>query len=100
MSQMGSYFISGVFPPGTAVVTLTGDVGGPVGPDFANNINILGGADIMVTGNPGTNTLTIDFTGAAAASSFPTDSGTATPAGGVLNIFGADGIATSGAGKS
>jgi len=44
---------------GADLETLTGDVGGPVGPDANRNINTLGTAgEILVTGNPGTNTLT------------------------------------------
>lgn len=59
MSQSGSYN-NGVFPPGTVVQDLTGNSGGPVGPDGANNINVIGdGTSITVVGNPGTNTLTI-----------------------------------------
>ena len=52
--------ITGI-PPGT-VATLTGNEGGAVGPDGSNNINILGGSGIDVSGNPGTNTLTITST--------------------------------------
>lgn len=43
----------------TAIVTLTGNSGGAVGIDAANNINIQGGIGINVAGNPATNTLTI-----------------------------------------
>lgn len=44
---------------GPSIRTLTGDVGGPVGPDVNGNINTLGTAgEILVTGTPGTNTLT------------------------------------------
>lgn len=40
--------------------TLTGNTGGAVGPDTNANINVKGdGTTITVTGNPGTNTLTI-----------------------------------------
>lgn len=96
MSQAGRY-LSGT---GAAPVeTLTGNVGGPVGPDGAGNINVLGGNDITVTGNPGTNTLTIDLD-ANLADTFTTDAGNAVPAAQVLNILGADGIATSGAGNT
>jgi hypothetical protein len=49
-----------------AVLTLTGNAGGPVGPSGLGNINVIGGADINITGNPGTNTLTVDFTGLSA----------------------------------
>jgi hypothetical protein len=41
------------------IATLTGDIGGPVGPDGVDNINIIGSGPITVTGNAGTNTLTI-----------------------------------------
>ena len=61
MSQSGVYYTG---TPGVGPVdTLTGDVGGAVGPDGASNINILGGDNITVTGTPGTNTLTIATTG-------------------------------------
>lgn len=42
------------------VETITGTSGGPVAPDGAGNINLLGGPDVTVVGNPGTNTLTIN----------------------------------------
>lgn len=59
MSQITSYGF-GIFPPGAVVETLTGNSGGAVGPDGANNINVVGdGVTIDVSGNPGTNTLTI-----------------------------------------
>lgn len=53
------------FDHGTAladVETLTGNSGGAVGPNGAGNINVLGADNITVTGNPGTNTLTITDT--------------------------------------
>jgi hypothetical protein len=37
---------------------LTGDVGGPVGPDAAFNINLLTGNGLTTTGVPATNTIT------------------------------------------
>jgi hypothetical protein len=40
-----------------------GNTGGPVGPNSANTIFIVGSGDISVTGNPSTNTLTISATG-------------------------------------
>lgn len=61
MSQITKYSSGGTILPD--VETLTGDVGGPVGPDGAFNINILGGNNILTTGNPGTNTITIDLNG-------------------------------------
>ncbi len=86
MSQAGR-FISSSPAPGT-VLTLTGNSGGAVGPDGSGNINVVGdGTTVTVAGNPGTDTLTISVAGAV-ADSFHADSGTATPAGGILNIDG------------
>ena len=44
-----------------AVDTLTGDTGGAVGPDGANNINLITGVGLTSTGNPGTNTITFSL---------------------------------------
>lgn len=57
MSQSG--FLTAAGGGGTDLLTLTGDVGGVVTPDGAGNINILGGDGVLVTGDPGANTLTI-----------------------------------------
>lgn len=59
MSQSGPLSSSG--SGGPVVETLTGNSGGPVGPDAAFNIDILGNTStgITVVGNAGTNTLTI-----------------------------------------
>ena len=52
--------LSATPPPPGFLETLTGNSGGPVGPDASDNINVIGdGTTINVTGNPGTNTLTI-----------------------------------------
>ncbi len=87
---------------GTGVMSsLTGNSGGAVFPT-AGNTNLLGTGVITVVGNPGTSTLTITPSGAI-ASSFPTDSGTATPSSGVLNVLGgtaARDINTSGSGNT
>ncbi len=61
MSQAG-IFISGAHPSGP-IQTLTGNSGGPVGPDGAGNIDILGGTGINIVGSPGANTLTVNITG-------------------------------------
>lgn len=84
---------------GTGILTITGDSGGAVGPDGANNINILGGTNVTIAGNAGLNTLTVTL-GGAVSTSFPTDAGIAIPAAGVLNILGAGGTTTSGAGNT
>lgn len=98
MSQSGVYS-SGV-KPSVIVETLTGNTGGAVGPT-GNNINVVGdGTTVNVTGNPGTSTLTISASGGGIPGVFDTDSGNATPAGGVLNIFGGNNIHTTGAGNT
>ncbi len=85
---------------GANLETLTGDVGGAVGPDGARNINTLGTAgQILVTGNPGTNTLTWSLAGASAIQ-YTEDVGVAVPVANNLNIFGIGGITTSGAGDT
>lgn len=42
---------------------LEGNMGGPVGPNASNIIFVVGSGNISVSGNPGTNTLTISTTG-------------------------------------
>jgi len=79
--------------------TLTGNTGGAVGVDASNNINIIGAGDLTVTGNPGTNTLTISQSGVV-ATSYVENSGTAIPAGGILNVLGGTGISTVGSGNT
>lgn len=70
---------------GTGVVsTLTGNSGGAVSP-AAGNINVVGSGVITVVGNPGTSTLTVTPSGSI-SNSFVTDSGTATPALGIINF--------------
>lgn len=100
MSQSG-ILNRGTIPPFTAVETLTGNSGGPVGPDGANNINVVGTGVITVVGNPGTNTLTITPSGDI-ASSFITNpaTGTATPAAGVLTFAGAGGVTVTAGGST
>lgn len=84
---------------GTPVEFITGNSGGPVTSDGVNNINLLGSGDITVTGTPGTNTLTISSSGVV-ADSFATNSGTATPAAGILNIVGGTNMTTTGSGNT
>ena len=84
---------------GTGILTITGDVGGAVGPDGASNINLLSGSDLTVTGNPAGNTLTITLDGTV-ATQYDADAGSAIPAAGVLNIVGTGGTSTSAAGNT
>jgi len=85
---------------GQFLQTLTGDAGGPVQPDGAGNINTLGTANrITTTGNAGTHTVTWDI-GGEVADQYTEDVGVAVPALNNLNIFGAGGITTSGAGST
>jgi len=84
---------------GTGILTITGDVGGAVGADGANNINLLSGTNLTVSGVPATNTLTITLDGTV-ADQYDADAGSAVPAAGILNIFGAGGTNTSAAGNT
>jgi len=61
MSQAG--ILSDSTSAAADIEKLTGDAGGPVGPDAGFNVNILGGVGINVVGNPATNTLTINTIG-------------------------------------
>lgn len=63
MSQAG-IFATAMTPPGVVVQTIQGNSGGPVSPNGANNIFVVGdGTTILTAGNPGTNTITISSTG-------------------------------------
>lgn len=83
----------------TSILTsLTGDSGGAV-EATAGNTNLIGAGIISIAGNPGTSTLTLSQTNTV-ATSFPTQSGTATPVAGVLNIVGSNGANTIGSGNT
>jgi len=81
--------------------SLTGNVGGPVMPTVGGTINIVGSGGVLVTGNPGTNTLTITDSGSSTI--YNADAGTASPIAGEIDIIGGvvvagtSPIATSGA---
>lgn len=60
---MSQVYKAATTPVAPGVDFLTGNSGGPVGPDGLNNINVIGSGAINVVGNPGTNTLTISTTG-------------------------------------
>lgn len=97
MSQQGRLSNGAV----TATETLTGNTGGPVGPDGSGTINVIGSGHLSVAGNPGTFTLTISDDGTVPLQ-FTEDSGTAAPSGNNLNVFGdaTQGSVTSGAGDT
>lgn len=61
LSQAGAYTAGS--GGGMPIEFITGNSGGPVGPDGANNINTVGTGNITIAGNPGTNTLTTELTG-------------------------------------
>lgn len=77
--------------------SLTGNTGGQVFPDGSDNINVVGSSPYTVTGNPGTNTLTISDDGSI-ATTYIADGGVATPSSNNLNVVGdsVQGTATSG----
>lgn len=80
--------------------TLTGNDGINVGPDGTGNINVVGdGSTILTSGNAGTNTLTISVS-EDVTTLYTTDAGNVTPSGGQINVFGANGISTAGAGNT
>lgn len=83
------------------VETLTGNTGGPISPDGAGNINILGSGPYTFTGNPGTFSLTLSDDGTIAIT-YTADTGSATPAANNLNVLGdaTQGSITSGAGST
>jgi hypothetical protein len=61
MSQAGRFLDnSGGMGP---IQTITGNTGGPVGPDGSGNINVVGGNNITVAGDAATNTETVSVTG-------------------------------------
>ena len=73
-----------------SLLTLTGNSGGPVSPDGASNINVLGdGTTITIVGNPGTNTLTVSAIGTGLVSTLTGNSGGAvSPLAGNINTVG------------
>jgi len=91
MSQAGQFYQK------TLVSTLTGDIGGAVGP-VAGNIDFIGSYGITVDGFPLVNRLIINSE--LVSSWFTTDVGTARPAAGIINILGGININSEGAGNS
>lgn len=83
---------------GTGILDITGNTGGAIPPDMSNNINLIGSSPLTVSGNSGTNTLTISQNGTV-STSFPTDSGTGIPSAGALQLLGGTGVTTSALGN-
>jgi hypothetical protein len=72
------------------VSTVTGNVGGAVSPTAGGNLNIVGdGTTIVITGTPGSNTLTVVGLGGGGGtlSQIDGDTGMALPALGIINII-------------
>ncbi len=82
----------------STLTTITGDTGGAVGPDSLSNINILGASSITIDGSPSSHTLTLNSS--TVPIQYITDSGTATPSAGILNIVGGLNINTVGSGNT
>jgi len=82
-----------------SIETLTGDIGGPVGPDSNGNVNLLSDSPYSIVGNPATHTLFFDDDGTIAYE-YVTDSGTAVPSANSLNVLGGTGIETAGSGNT
>lgn len=98
MSQITKYTMGGS-PGAPGVQFLEGNTGGDVGPNGIGVINVVGTGNITVSGNPGTNTLTISES-SSVADDFVTDAGTAVPAGGILNVLGGTNVTTTGSGNT
>jgi len=85
---------------GGTVQFLSGNVGGPVGPDGSGNIDVIGdGTTTIVTGNPATHTLEITV-GGDVATTYDADVGSAVPSGGIITFAGGTGITTTGSGNT
>lgn len=95
MSQSGKYLQGS--GSGLPVDFIEGNTGGPVAPNGANILFLEGGSAVVtVDGDPLNNILYINL-GGEIPQAFDTDSGTAIPDSGVLDILGGDAISTSGA---
>lgn len=86
----------------TGLLSITGNAGGAVYTDSADNINVVGdGTSIIATGNPASHTITLSAV-ATGTTIFHTDSGDANEALNAISVVGApgSGITTSGAGST
>lgn len=54
--------ITGVSGGGGGISSITGNSGGPIGPDGSGNINIIGGGSVTVTGSGSTLTISVPST--------------------------------------
>ncbi len=87
MSASSGYGGGGSTPVGPGILTLEGNIGGPVGPNGVGNLFVPGAGPVVTTGNPGTNTITISLDGTVAVQ-YDEDVGSAVPIAGILNIIG------------
>jgi hypothetical protein len=91
--------LAGGSPSTGGVLTLSDTAGTLVQPTVAGNIQ-LKSSDATVSIIAGTNTLDFKVAGGMAADSFPTNSGTAAPVAGVLNVLGTNAANTTGSGNT
>lgn len=54
-----------IFPPGSVVQTITGNIGGAITPDAANNFDLVGTDPLTFTGNPALNIITATIANAS-----------------------------------
>ena len=92
MSQINQFITTDEF-----IKTLIGDAGAAVSADATGELYIAGGAGIVTTGTPASNTLTIDAA-ASVPTTFNADAGSAVPALNAITMTGGTNINTSGAG--
>lgn len=99
MSQINSFGSGG--GSGTTVNTLTGNIGGAVGP-IGGNINVVGdGTTITISGNPATHTLTASMIPGLYVQTLSDDAHvTATPLFGDIQLIGGTNITTTALGDT
>ena len=83
------------------VWSLSGNSGGPVAANqTSGNLSVVGSGGVLVTGNAGTNTLTITSAAPAATSFTGNTGGPISPIAGNLNIVGSGTVSVAGAGNT
>lgn len=79
---------------GSGILTLTGNTGGAVPGDGSSNINVIGVSPYTVTGNIGTNTLSISDNGSVALGFLLDDFNVVTPISNIMTLLGSSNIMT------